>query len=154
VPDTPLITSAIEYARENSEPYLFNHVMRSWLFAVSLAQLNQNAHDSEVLAVATILHDIGLAEAFNGPLRFEVEGANAARKFGRSAGLDERRCQLSVVLRVLLALALLLEVRGRGGGARACALVRGVLGQFIDAGSRGLASRRPDSLRQIGETVL
>ena len=94
VPDTPLITSAIKYARENSEPYLFNHVMRSWLFAVSLAQLNQTAHDGEVLAVATLLHDIGLAEAFDGPLRFEVEGANAARKFGRSAGLDERRCQL------------------------------------------------------------
>src|SRR5258707_14193971 len=49
VPDTPLITSAIEYARENSEPYLFNHVMRSWLFTVSLGQLNQTAHDSEVL---------------------------------------------------------------------------------------------------------
>src|SRR5580765_7477736 len=94
VPDTPLITSAIEYARENSEPYLFNHVMRSWLFAVSLAQLNRTAHDGEVVAVATLLHDIGLAEAFNGPLRFEVEGANAARKFGRSAGLDDRRCQL------------------------------------------------------------
>jgi len=94
VPDTPLITSAIMYARENSEPYLFNHVMRSWLFAVSLAQLNQAAPDGEVVAVATLLHDIGLAEAFNGPLRFEVEGANAARKFGRSAGLDDRRCQL------------------------------------------------------------
>ena len=94
VPDTPLITSAIEYARENTEPYLFNHVMRSWLFAVSLAQLNRTAHDGEVVAVATVLHDIGLAEAFNGPLRFEVEGANAARKFGRSAGLDDRRCQL------------------------------------------------------------
>jgi len=94
VPDTPLITSAIEYARENTEPYLFNHVMRSWLFAVSLAQLNRTAHDGEVVAVATVLHDIGLAEAFNGSLRFEVEGANAARKFGRSAGLDDRRCQL------------------------------------------------------------
>jgi len=94
VPDTPLITSAIKYARENSEPYLFNHVMRSWLFAVSLVQLKPTAHDGEVLAVATLLHDIGLAEAFNGPLRFEVEGANAARKFGRTAGLDERRCQL------------------------------------------------------------
>ena len=44
--------------------------------------------------MATLLHDIGLAEAFSGPLRFEVEGANAARKFGRSAGLDNRRCQL------------------------------------------------------------
>jgi len=94
VPETPLITSAIKFARENSEPYLFNHVMRSWLFAVSLAQLNRTEHDAEVLAVATLLHDIGLAEAFSGPLRFEVEGANAARKFGRSAGLDNRRCQL------------------------------------------------------------
>lgn len=94
VPDTPLITSATKYARENSEPYLFNHVMRSWLFAVSLAQLNRTEHDGEVLAVATLLHDIGLAEAFSGPLRFEVEGANAARKFARSAGLDNRRCQL------------------------------------------------------------
>ena len=46
VPDTPLITSAIKYARENSEPYLFNHAMRSWLFAVSLAQLKQaRMHD-------------------------------------------------------------------------------------------------------------
>jgi len=81
VPDTPLITSAIKFARKNSEPYLFNHVMRSWLFAVSLAQLNRTEHDAEVLAVATLLHDIGLAEAFSGPLRFEVEGANAARKF-------------------------------------------------------------------------
>jgi hypothetical protein len=33
VPDTPLISHAIEYAREHSEPYLFNHVMRSWLFS-------------------------------------------------------------------------------------------------------------------------
>jgi HD domain len=94
VPDTPLISRAIEYARERSEPYLFNHVMRSWLFAATLAQLNQTAHDGEVLAVTTILHDLGLAEAFDGPLRFEVEGANAARAFARNEGLDERRVQL------------------------------------------------------------
>jgi hypothetical protein len=94
VPDTPLISHTIEYAREQSEPYLFNHVMRSWLFAVILAQLKQSAHDTEVLALATILHDLGLAKAFNGPLRFEVEGANAARAFARKAGIDDRRAQL------------------------------------------------------------
>ena len=94
VPDTPVISRAIEYAREHSEPYLFNHVMRSWLFAVILAQLNQSAHDPEVLAVSTILHDLGLAKAFDGPLRFEVEGANAARAFARSEGIDDRRGQL------------------------------------------------------------
>jgi hypothetical protein len=94
VPDTPLVSQAIEYARERSEPYLFNHVMRSWLFAVLLAQQQKSAYDPEVLAVATILHDLGLAKAFNGPLRFEVEGANAARVFARNAGIDDRRAQL------------------------------------------------------------
>ena len=94
VPDSALILSAIEYARETSEPYLFNHVMRSWLFAVIRAQLDQTKHDAEVLAVATLLHDLGLEKAFDGPLRFEVEGANAARQFVRKRGVDERRAQL------------------------------------------------------------
>lgn len=74
VPDTPLISRAIDFARERSESYLFNHVMRSWLFAANFAQRKQLAHDGEVLAVTTILHDLGLAEGFDGPLRFEVEG--------------------------------------------------------------------------------
>ena len=95
VPDTPLVARTIEYAREHSEPYLFNHVMRSWLFAVALAHVKkQIAHDAEVLAVTTLLHDLGLAKALNGPLRFEVEGANAARAFARKEGIDPRRAQL------------------------------------------------------------
>jgi len=94
VPDTPVIARAIEYAREHSEAYLFNHAMRSWLFAVTLAELNQSVYDAEVLAVTTILHDLGLTKAFDGPLRFEVEGANAARAFARKEGIDDRRGQL------------------------------------------------------------
>ena len=94
VPDTTLVTHAIEYAREHSEPYLFNHVMRSWLFAACVAERNQVAHDAEVLAVATLLHDLGLSKDFDGALRFEIEGANAARNFARREGLDDRRQQL------------------------------------------------------------
>jgi len=94
VPDTPVISRAIEYARKHSEPYLFNHVMRSWLFAVLLAQQSESTHDAEVLAVTTILHDLGLAKDFAGPLRFEVEGANAARAFARNEGIDHRRGHL------------------------------------------------------------
>lgn len=94
VPDTLTISRAIEFAREKSEPYLFNHVMRSWLFAALIEQRKQTPHDGEVVAVTTILHDVGLAEAFDGPLRFEVEGANVARTFARKEGLDERRAQL------------------------------------------------------------
>lgn len=94
VPDTPIVTRAVEYAREHCEPYLFNHQMRSWLFAAALAQVKHSSHDPEVLAVATLLHDIGLAKAFSGPLRFEVEGANAARAFARTQGMMENRAQL------------------------------------------------------------
>jgi hypothetical protein len=43
--------------------------------------------------VTTVLHDIGLTKAFDGPLRFEIEGANAARQFALR-GLDDRRSQL------------------------------------------------------------
>ena len=94
VPDTALVRDAIKLSRSSLEPYLFNHVMRSWLFAALLAQRNQTAHDGEVLAVTTMLHDLGLAEVFDGPLRFEVEGANAARTFARNEGMDDSRAQL------------------------------------------------------------
>lgn len=94
VPDTAVVFSAIEYARAHSEPYLFNHVMRSWLFAVSLAEVDGTPHDGEVLAVATVLHDVGLSNGVDAALRFEVDGANAARRFARDAGIDDRRAQL------------------------------------------------------------
>ncbi|MGH8497154.1 MAG: HD domain-containing protein [Gammaproteobacteria bacterium] len=94
VPDTELVAQAMAYAREYTEPFLFNHVMRSWLFAVSLAEIGRTPHDAEVLAVATILHDLGLSNTFNGPLRFEVEGANAARDFALDMGINDCRAQL------------------------------------------------------------
>jgi len=94
VPDTPIVARAIDYAREHSEPYLFNHVMRSWLFTECLAQSKRVALDREVLAVTTLLHDLGLSKDFEGALRFEVEGANAARRFAQREGIDDRRAQL------------------------------------------------------------
>jgi hypothetical protein len=94
IPDTPAVAAAIDYARRACEPYLFNHVMRSWLFAVRLGEVQGATHDGEVLAVGTLLHDITLNEAFAGPRRFEVEGADLAGAFARDAGFDTRRTQL------------------------------------------------------------
>jgi hypothetical protein len=92
--DTPLITRAMEYARIHSEPFLFNHAVRSWLFAVRLGQLQGVPNDAEVVAVGSLLHDLGLTGSFTGPKRFEVEGADAARAFAREQGLDDHRVQL------------------------------------------------------------
>ena len=92
--DTPLVTRAMDYARTNSEPFLFNHAVRSWLFAVRLGQLQDIAHDAEVVAVGSLLHDLGLTKSFSGQKRFEIEGADAARTFARQQGFDDRRLQL------------------------------------------------------------
>jgi hypothetical protein len=94
VPDSPLITEVLEYAQKLYEPYLFNHAMRSWLFAAKIGQVKHLDCDLEVVAVGTILHDIGLTSGVPGPNRFEINGAAAALSFVRERGFSNRRAQL------------------------------------------------------------
>jgi hypothetical protein len=94
VPDGPVIAAAIEYAQRLSEPYLFNHAMRSWLFAELIGRTKGIDYDREVVAIGTVLHDIGLTADVTGPNRFEVNGADAALSFVRGKGLSDRRAQL------------------------------------------------------------
>src|SRR5215472_4472383 len=94
VPDSPLITAAIEYAQRLSEPYLFNHAIRSWLFAETIGRIKGIEYDHEVVAIGTILHDIGLTASVSGPNRFEVNGADAALAFIKGKGFSDRRAQL------------------------------------------------------------
>src|SRR5262249_5213515 len=72
VPDTPLITAVIEHAQRLSEPYLFNHAMRSWLFAETIGRIKGIDFDREVVAVGTILHHIRLTATLTWPNRFAL----------------------------------------------------------------------------------
>src|SRR5215472_17150396 len=94
VPDSPLITAVIEHAQRLCEPYLFNHAMRSWLFAEAIGRIKGIDYDREVVAIGTILHDIGLTAGVSGPNRFEVNGADAALGFIKGRGISDRRAQL------------------------------------------------------------
>ena len=86
VVDTPLVHDAIELVRSSSEPYLFNHAMRSWLFGVLLAEHAEPAPDPELLAVSAVLHDLGLTERYSAQERFEVDGANAGALLSEGTG--------------------------------------------------------------------
>jgi hypothetical protein len=94
VPDSDLVRRAFTLAQVHSEPYLFNHVVRSWLFAVLTAEEQRGDYDAEVVAIAILLHDLGLMPEFSGPERFEVVAADAARAFVKGSNVDERRAQL------------------------------------------------------------
>ena len=94
VPDSPLISEAIDRAQRLYEPYLFNHAVRSWLFAETIGRVRGMEYDREVVAIGTLLHDIGLTAGVSGPNRFEVNGADATRSFIKDKGLSDRREQL------------------------------------------------------------
>lgn len=61
--------------------------MRVYLYASTLATHTQSAYTStntashDLLFTACLLHDIGTVAAYDGPQRFEVEGADAAVQF-------------------------------------------------------------------------
>src|SRR6202051_5232705 len=94
VPDTVLVRDAIDLSRSASEPFLFNHAMRSWLFGGWLSESAERAPDAELLAVPTILHDLGLTDRYTAENRFEVDGANAARLFLKGRGISTQQMQV------------------------------------------------------------
>lgn len=93
-PDSPLMTEVLEYARGIYEPYLLHHAVRSWLFSAKIAQAKGMDCDLEVVAIGTLLHDIGLEPGVPGRDRFEVNSAAAARSFVKERGMSDRRAQL------------------------------------------------------------
>ena len=142
VPDSPLITAAIEYAQRLSEPYLFNHAMRSWLFAEAIGRAKGIDYDHEVVAIGTILHDIGLTAGVSGANRFEVNGADAARSFIAGRGLSDRRAQLIwdlVALNSTPSLALHKEPE----------VAVGTMGIGLDYGGFGLNGIQADDVSRI-----
>ncbi len=94
VVDSPLVKESIDLAQTLCSPYLFNHVMRSWLLATMIAAKGDVKPDPEVLAVAVILHDLGLSKKYEASNRFEVDGANAARSFLQGKGINAHDQQL------------------------------------------------------------
>jgi hypothetical protein len=93
-PDTQLCRAATEFAQRVSEPFLLNHVLRSWIYAECLGHSRGTSYDREVLYVATVLHDLGLTEIVPVEMRFEIEGADAAKEFLARQGMAEQRIEL------------------------------------------------------------
>ena len=96
IPDSKLARDAISEAREVESAEVFRHSLRSFLFAELIAQKAGVDHDSELVLVAAILHDIGLYPKYEvAHHRFEVDGANRARAILTQYGKSERQTQLA-----------------------------------------------------------
>ena len=92
VPDTPLAGEATALAKGALPPEIFNHSLRTYLFAQLVAKAQKIDHDVEIVYVASILHDTGMAKAYMSDARpFEVDGAFVARDLLAKHGVTDAR---------------------------------------------------------------
>jgi hypothetical protein len=102
IPDTALVREVTELIRDTEDDLLFHHSRRVFLFGALQGRRRGLRPDLELLYVGAMFHDIGLTAAYRtSQLRFEVDGANAARDFLLQRGVDEaaaRKVWLSIAL--------------------------------------------------------
>ncbi|MFA6083577.1 HD domain-containing protein [Mucilaginibacter sp.] len=95
IPDSAIATQATELLLAHGTEFIYNHSLRVFLFASLNGQRNKAQYDPELLYVSSIFHDLGLTKHYSSPdLRFEVDGANAARDFLKGHGLPKESIQL------------------------------------------------------------
>ncbi|MCW2687963.1 MAG: diguanylate cyclase [Mycobacterium sp.] len=102
IPDTPLVRDVTALVRDAEDDLLFDHSRRVFLFGALQGRRRGLEPDLEMLYVGAMFHDIGLTQPYRtSTLRFEVDGANAARDFLLHHGVDEaaaRTVWLSIAL--------------------------------------------------------
>ncbi|WP_198048982.1 HD domain-containing protein [Mycobacterium triplex] len=82
IPDTELVREITAHVREAEDDLLFDHSRRVFLFGALQGRRRGLEPNLELLYAGAMFHDIGLTERYRSSmLRFEVDGANAAREF-------------------------------------------------------------------------
>ena len=90
IPDSTLAAEATELVRDTESQLLFDHSLRVYLFGALQGRRLGLSYDPELLYIGAIFHDLGLTEKYRSPdERFEVDGANAARRFLEQHGIPE-----------------------------------------------------------------
>ncbi|TGD84541.1 HD domain-containing protein [Mycolicibacterium sp. CH28] len=91
IPNTPLTRDVTAFIRDAEDDLLFHHSRRVFLFGALQGRRLGLRPDLELLYVGAMFHDLGLTEPYrnSSALRFEVDGANAARDFLVQRGVDE-----------------------------------------------------------------
>jgi len=90
IPDSALTREITEFIRDAEDDLLFDHSRRVFLFGALQGRRRGLQPDLELLYAGAMFHDLGLTQRYRtSALRFEVDGANAARDFLLQRGVGE-----------------------------------------------------------------
>lgn len=92
IPDSTLAREATEFVQDIFTQLLFDHSRRVFLWGSLQGEKLGLDYDPELVYVGAMFHDVGLVEGHRSEHeRFEIDGANAARRFLEGHGLPEER---------------------------------------------------------------
>ncbi|MEW2569422.1 HD domain-containing protein [Streptomyces sp. NPDC047070] len=102
VPATQLVREATELIRDTTDELIYHHSRRVYFFGSLQGRERDLGFDPELLYLGAMFHDVGLNREFHDSgRRFEVDGADEARRFLRAHGVPEdsvRRVWTSIAL--------------------------------------------------------
>ena len=91
IPDSKLAREITELVRDTESPLLFHHSSRVYYWGALAGRRRGLRFDPELLYAGAMFHDMGLTHRHSSPNeRFEVDGANAARRFLQGHGVAQR----------------------------------------------------------------
>ena len=95
IPDSALARDITQLVRDTESPLLFHHSSRVYYWGALAGKRRGLNFDPELLYAGAMFHDMGLTPAHgSSDLRFEVDGANAARDFLHSRGIRPEEVDL------------------------------------------------------------
>lgn len=105
MPRDAAASTALKLAQHALSAPIFNHSLRVYFLAKHIAEKEQsewaNPDFLPLIFVASICHDLGASDHYNGKQRFEVEGADAAKAHALSHGMSsEQAHQIWVAIAV------------------------------------------------------
>src|SRR3954454_12783517 len=91
VPDSAIARAATQLVRDTEDDLLYNHSRPVFFWGALTGDRTGLKYDPELLYLGAMFHDMGLTGRYSSrDLRFEVDGANAARDFMKQYGVPER----------------------------------------------------------------
>jgi len=93
-PDSELTRKATALVDRIHTPAIRNHLHRTWWFADFLGKKRGLKYDREVVYFASLMHDLGFTKEYCADQRFEVDGADAAKKFLVEHGYSQAKAEL------------------------------------------------------------
>lgn len=95
IPGTSAVAEATEFLRERTNPLIFHHSRRVFLFGSLHAHVRDLRPDPELLYISAMFHDAGLVIPFSETQqRFELDGADHAQNFLLERGFSQSSAEV------------------------------------------------------------